>query len=521
MKKVASVFLCFLLLLSFFVPFSPSITDRIGITADAAENADETTVSENVSKNVSGKCGSSLSWTFNEQSGILKITGSGEMSDWADQTKVPWYGVAAKIITVKLPEGLTSIGDRAFLYCTNLINTALPKTLKRIGNGAFEYCDEITSLTIPGSVKSMGESAFRNCGGLKSVVISNGVPSISSNAFAYCTNLRTISVPESVKSIGIHAFWSCVNLASFNIPKNIESIGYYAFADCTELKSITIPENIAEIDDGAFSGCTSLNVVNYNAVGCSETGSADDPIFKNCTGLTTVNIGSGVRVIPNDTFSGCSALTAVRFDDNGSLHILGDRVFADCTSLKNVRLPKNTDKIGDNVFSGCTLLETLYLSSNVTSIGDSILFGVTGCAICSDSKTSKAKEYADQNGHMFELVNSQGAISSIEITTKPTKTVYAFMSKKLDLTGLKLRVRFENGTSEFVSGDSGVTVSGFNPKRLGKQTVNLYYSGQAVKMQVTVRLTTRQIIIVSAMAVFIVFLIVLIVIFIRRRSYYN
>ena len=54
--------------------------------------------------------------------------------------------------TITIPEGVTSIGEYAFLNCSGL-----------------------TSVTIPEGVTSIGEYAFRGCTGLTSVTIGNGV----------------------------------------------------------------------------------------------------------------------------------------------------------------------------------------------------------------------------------------------------------------------------------------------------------------------------------------------------------
>ncbi len=82
-----------------------------------------------------------------------------------------------------IPDGITSIGDEAFLLCSGLTNIILPKGLKTIGNDAFRSAG-LTSLFLPEGVVSIGKSAF------------------------YWNNLNTISIPKSVVSIGEKAFAS-------------------------------------------------------------------------------------------------------------------------------------------------------------------------------------------------------------------------------------------------------------------------------------------------------------------------
>ena len=75
-----------------------------------------------------------------------------------------------KITSVTIGNGVTSIGDYAFYYCSRL-----------------------SSVTIPDSVTSIGKRAFYDCGSLKSVTIGNSVTSIGYEAFYYCSGLTEIN----------------------------------------------------------------------------------------------------------------------------------------------------------------------------------------------------------------------------------------------------------------------------------------------------------------------------------------
>lgn len=67
---------------------------------------------------VSGTCGPELTWTFNTETGLLKIEGSGEMYNYfySSYHNAPWYSYHDNILTVELPEGLTNIGGGDFLW---------------------------------------------------------------------------------------------------------------------------------------------------------------------------------------------------------------------------------------------------------------------------------------------------------------------------------------------------------------------------------------------------------------------
>lgn len=77
----------------------------------------------------------------------------------------------------------------------------------------FEYdYRNLTSIIIPDSVTSIADRAFESCNDLISVNLGNGVITIGGSAFAYCVSLTSITIPDSVTSIGTYAFHSCDNL---------------------------------------------------------------------------------------------------------------------------------------------------------------------------------------------------------------------------------------------------------------------------------------------------------------------
>ena len=93
------------------------------------------------------------------------------------------------------------------------------------------------------SVTSIGDKAFRYCSSLKSVTIPNSVTSIGSSAFEGCKRLESVTIPNSVTSIGNDAFAGCSNLASVTIPNSVTSIGDFAFKSCNKLTSVTLNSN--------------------------------------------------------------------------------------------------------------------------------------------------------------------------------------------------------------------------------------------------------------------------------------
>lgn len=66
----------------------------------------------------SNTCGEDLIWEMAE--GILTVSGTGAMADYADPSDVPWYADSETITTVVIADGVTWIDENAFSACSNL-----------------------------------------------------------------------------------------------------------------------------------------------------------------------------------------------------------------------------------------------------------------------------------------------------------------------------------------------------------------------------------------------------------------
>ncbi len=262
------------------------------------------------------------------------------------------------------PYTITALGVEAF-WGSYLTAITLPDGLESIGDKAFYSCASLTAIDIPSSVTSIGEEAFRSCTSLKDVTLPNGLESIGSYAFNSCTSLTAIEIPSSITSIAENTFGGCTSLKDVTLPDGLESIGSYAFRDCTRLTAIEIPSSITSIGTSAFNGCTSLAAVTLPE-GLQSIGVA---AFRNCSALTSIDIPASVTSIGKSTFDGCTSLAAATLPEG--LQSIGEYAFQNCSALTSIKIPGTVKTVGMCSFQDCSGLASLELAEGVQKLGSS------------------------------------------------------------------------------------------------------------------------------------------------------
>ena len=230
---------------------------------------------------------------------------------------------STNVISVVIPDSVTTIGDRAFMGCAGLTNVAIPNSVTSIGELAFAACIGLSSITIPNTLVSIEFGAFIACGSLTDVTIPNSVVSIGERAFDGCFRLNSLTIGSSVAMIGDEAFIDCTSVTNVAIPNSVTSIGKYAFASCHGLSSFTIPNTLVSIESGAFSDCKSLTGVTIP----NSVISIGDGAFEQCIRLISITIGSSVTMIGSKAFIDCTSLAAVYF--TGNAPTAGSMVFVE------------------------------------------------------------------------------------------------------------------------------------------------------------------------------------------------
>ena len=203
-----------------------------------------------------------LTWTLTED-GVLTITGEGPMPDYRDggtSETPPWYPHVNRISSLTIGEGVTRIGDYAFMLCSFVTKVVIPESVTSMGDWAFYCCSALITVSfehesqlkiIQGSYEKIyvGHSpngynryyrsgGFRGLANLTTFDASNcsQIESIEPSAFYHCSKLQSVKVGTMIPpTCGIDAFSELNSYTILTVPK--ESIEAYKQAN--EWKNFT------------------------------------------------------------------------------------------------------------------------------------------------------------------------------------------------------------------------------------------------------------------------------------------
>lgn len=353
--------------------------------------------------------------------------------------------------TLNIPDSITKIGAAAFAY-SSVEYIAYGSTLVSIGELAFAGSALVVFLPRENAqcnIVEVGDMCFHNCISLSSIgnLIDN-INSFGKYAFSQCPSLNiSINLNDNVEHIptGLFRKSGIISLTFSSNLKNIsdyaftdssieslsprslcyiEYIGEYCFFNCTKLCDITkILTSLSVISTGTFQYCKSVSgkiVLPFSLVEIGER-SFDH------TGETEIYFNANLKKIGFAAFANSGIKLFLKIDVI-DLEELGEAVFANCTSLKDIDDEYMDSMYYPRMFYGCKNLKrtfnimrdipeemfaktgkmTVTLSSDVKVIGprafmDSEIINIT-CE--SDTNLQKIEEYSFMNCRYLVLFQS-------------------------------------------------------------------------------------------------------------------
>ena len=355
---------------------------------------------------VCGAEGSSLTWEISD-SGMLSISGTGEMKDYSETNPAPWP--KEEVTGVEIQAGVTSIGSYAFAGCFRMLSANISGTVDTIndhafsgcfalsradlsddlvvlGPYAFENCKKLESFDVGGCLLRLEEGVFDGCTALKNVQL-HEVMEIGAAAFRNCSSLQKLDAP-GVLSIGDDAFNGCSALETITFAKQLSGFGVRSFYNCTSLTQIDIPDGVTVIPQQAFYQCTSLNGISLP----DSVTTVEEEAFKLCRSAATIRLSNQLASIGQGAFYGCESFAGKQqFTPSGSstpiattllilpetLTFIGDSAFEACAKLDGVKFPEHLNAIGSYAFQNCTSLSQAILPDDLQHFGQAVFAGCT------------------------------------------------------------------------------------------------------------------------------------------------
>lgn len=320
----------------------------------------------------SGLCGENLRYVINTDTGVLTISGTGDIGE-----ATPWKNYKSQIKKVVVGEGATGIGESAFSYM-EFTEISLPHTLTHIDGSAFASNDHLQSIDIPEGVETLGNSAF-----------------------FYTHKLRSVTLPSTLTSIGKRAFWAC-GVTAIDIPASVKTIGEEAFQDDSALKSLTLHDGLESIGPEAFTGCGMETLVIPASVSTIERGA-----FSNCSDLKTVVMLGGGKALPMVCFDECRSLERIKLSD--TLESIEYRAFGLCSSLTRLDIPASVTFLNAPCYWNCKSLKTVVIPNPNCTIDERYeesSLGVPGQTVLY-SDSSDIKRFAIKYGYDVQAPGSE------------------------------------------------------------------------------------------------------------------
>lgn len=302
------------------------------------------------------------------------------------------------LVTVKLPESMTELGENIFDDCKALRGVKVPEGVSHIDGLAFSGCNILEKLNFPETLTSVGDNAFRSCLSLELDNLPNSLLYVGREAFcdvplkalkldrkvemgAYAfsnTPITEIEMATPCDSIREGTFSDCPNLTKITIGEGLKYIGYGAFSN-SPVKEANLPSTLRDISSYAFLGYSSycpfindiqpenhIRYIGKVAYLCVDrdleeytikegTVTLADNLFESWQG-TTFHIPASVEQIGNKAFAGTPIKT---LPEMPGLKRIGDEAFYGCKNLKKLTIPETVEYIGGGAFYGCSNIWSL------------------------------------------------------------------------------------------------------------------------------------------------------------------
>ena len=264
-----------------------------------------------------------------------------ENTNYSFRNSPEYYGYSAfynqpKLAKITISSSVTEISPYLFYKNGAIIMTELPN-VKTIGRSAFQECAKLTTLNLGRDLETVGDCAFLNCTNVTKLTFPDATTTIGSNAFQGCSSVTEITVGKGLKSVGAYSFADCPSFTGLILPDGFTTMGESAFESCRKLTVATLGNSLTEMPARAFKNCIALSEMNMPAT----VKSIGDQAFYNDSTIAVVTMRDGLEAIGNEVFWNNSAVQS--FVIPGTVNAIGKSSFYGCTKTSVLRFKDGED----------------------------------------------------------------------------------------------------------------------------------------------------------------------------------
>lgn len=252
----------------------------------------------------------------------------------------------------------------------------------------------------------------------------------------------------------------------------LTAISDSAFTGCDKLNKIYIPPCVTTIGDNAFKG-SSLNELLYTAGSYAADWAKQSGFNATDYRCRTGHLNADWRVVQRATDSQTQI-------EERSCSICGETQTRSFDRIEIVSFPKKIEyKEAQPIETDGLALEVVYTDGTRIPAPDFKIADGDTTKLGEQSVTVQYSVFTTE----FKIVVNEKTLTGIKISKKPSKLTY-IEGGELVLDGLAVKAVYDNGTTATVAEYS---VSGYDPNKVGKQTVTVTYNGFSATFEVTVK----------------------------------
>lgn len=153
-----------------------------------------------------GNCGANgdnVTWSYDDDTKVLTLSGEGAMEDFTNITKVPWYTYRGYIQTIEISTEITKIGRNAFNGCNKVTSVTIPAAVAAIGNAAFAFNDALADVYVEWTTAAQIPAITAWSGFTGTIHVPCGTKSLFQSKSGWSAMIDQIAVPTYTVSVTI------------------------------------------------------------------------------------------------------------------------------------------------------------------------------------------------------------------------------------------------------------------------------------------------------------------------------